>query len=144
MFVHWDALVNRLDNENSYQRSLGAMLLAENARWDSEGRFSAILERYLVLCDDEKFVTARQSIQALLKVLPCQPQICTAVVDKLIGIDLMQRKDTQRKLLLLDICSVLAAVQRIQPDERIPAYVLRARTGGLLDQKALKQLAAWF
>ena len=144
VFAHWEAFVQRLNSDHSYQRSIGALLLSENARWASTEQFSAVISAYLVLCDDEKFITARQSLQALARALPWQPQICPQVAEALLTIDLMPRKDSQRKLLLLDICSALAVAQRIQPDERILRYVQDACTGGLLDKKAVKQVAAMF
>ncbi len=39
-------------------------------------------------------------------------------------------------LMLLDILSVLTAIQKLQPDERISRYVHTALTGGILDTKA--------
>jgi len=38
---HWSGLESKLDSSNSYQRSLGLMLLAENVRWDRDEKFSA-------------------------------------------------------------------------------------------------------
>ena len=54
VYPYWDTFVEKLDNDNSYQRSLGLMLIAENVRWDSNGKFDQILDRYLSFCDDEK------------------------------------------------------------------------------------------
>jgi len=144
VFAHWDAFVARLASANSYQRSLGLMLIAENARWDDSGAFAAVLERYLAGCDDEKPVTVRQCIQGLCKIVPYQPACLGPITEKLLSIDLVTRKDTQRKLLLMDILSVLAEIRKIQPDERIERYFLHAMTGGILDEKAKKQIAGVF
>ena len=63
VYPYWDAFAAKLSSANSYQRSLGLMLIAENARWDVAGRFNALVDRYLALCDDEKPVTVRQCVQ---------------------------------------------------------------------------------
>jgi hypothetical protein len=142
VYLHWQTLLEKLNNANSYQRSIGLMLLAENVRWDIEGRFETILNLYLAACDDEKPITVRQCIQSLGKVVPCQPGCHAKITDKLLSIDLMQRKETQRKLLLMDILAVLAAIHRMKPDERIERYSQQALTGGLLDEKSKRLVAA--
>jgi len=136
VYPYWDVFVEKLNSENSYQRSLGLKLLAENTRWDDSGKFEEIAERYLSFCDDEKPVTVRQCIQGLNKIIPYKKTCLTAIVDRLIAIDLMQRKETQRKILLMDILSVLLPINRFQHDERIDRYLQTAMTGGILDNKA--------
>ena len=136
VYPHWDILVDKLGSANSYQRSIGLMLIAENARWDDAGRFEQILDRYLSYCDDEKPVTVRQCIQGLTKIVPVKPNCLSRIADRLFSIDLMQRKETQRKILLLDILSVLIQINRLQHDGRIDHYVQNALTGGILDNKS--------
>lgn len=59
VYKYWDTFAGMIDNDNSYQRSLGLMLIAENVRWDKEEKFGVICSKYLNHCDDEKFITAR-------------------------------------------------------------------------------------
>jgi hypothetical protein len=143
VYPYWDVFVEKLDSANSYQRSLGLMLIAENARWDQEGKFEAIVDRYLSFCDDEKPVTVRQCIQSLEKIVPYKGTCLPAIVDKLVAIDLMERKDTQRKILLLDILRVLSMIRKIQPDERIDGLIQNALTGSLLDSKSKRMVTAF-
>ena len=140
VYPFWDMFVEKLQCENSYQRSLGLMLIAENTRWDQAGKFETIIETYLSLCDDEKPVTVRQCIQGLGKVVPCKPACHGRITEKLTAIDLMQRKETQRKLLLLDILSVLILIQKHRPDPQIERYLQNALTGGMLNPKEKKQI----
>src|SRR5512137_1630072 len=65
VYEYWGELEKKLDSNNSYQRSLGLMLIAENVRWDKDDRFVRIFSKYLSCCGDEKFITARQAIQGL-------------------------------------------------------------------------------
>ena len=142
VYPYWDALVEKFNNDNSYQRSIGVMLIAENVRWDEQKKFNALADRYLALCDDEKPVTVRQCIQSLAKIVPFNRDCISKVADKLMSINLMQRKDTQRKLLLTDILTVLLECQKIQPQERVNLYICEALTGGILDEKTKKAIAA--
>lgn len=142
VYPYWDALVEKLKSDNSYQRSIGLMLIAENVRWDQQKKFNALADQYLALCDDEKPVTVRQCIQSLVKIVPFNPDCIAKIADKLIGIDLMQRKETQRKLLLTDILNVLLECQKVQLQERVDRFICEALTGGILDEKTKKIIAA--
>lgn len=139
-YPYWETFVEKLNSSNSYQRNIGLRLLAQNVRWDASGQFDGLVDRYLSFCDDEKPITVRQCIQSLCEVVPYNKKVHAKIIDKLIAIDLMQRKETQQKLLLLDILSVFAAIQKVQKDERIPPYVHHALTGGLIDKKTREML----
>lgn len=64
----WGTLVDKLYSENSYQRSIGVFLLSNLAKSDYKHRFYEVIDRYLELMEDEKFITARQTIQSSWKV----------------------------------------------------------------------------
>lgn len=110
VYPYWDTFVAMLDDGNSYQRSLGLMLIANNIRWDKQDQFGKISQKYLEHCDDEKFVTARQCIQGLMRIVEYTRQYNQEIVAALCGIDLAPKKETQRGLLLLDIAEVLERI----------------------------------
>jgi hypothetical protein len=64
----WDHLLEKLENENSYQRSIGIMLLCNLAKSDTENCLGPALDRLLAHTRDEKFITSRQCIQNIWKV----------------------------------------------------------------------------
>jgi hypothetical protein len=39
-YGYWGELEKKLISDNSYQRSLGIMLIAENVKWDKEDKFN--------------------------------------------------------------------------------------------------------
>src|SRR5512133_1945484 len=59
----WDLLFEKLGHENSYQRSIGILLLCNLAKSDGENRLGVCLDRLLAHTRDEKFITSRQCIQ---------------------------------------------------------------------------------
>jgi hypothetical protein len=63
----WDHLLKKLDNENSYQRSIGIMLVCNLAKSDVENRLGTSIDRLLVHTKDDKFITSRQCIQSIWK-----------------------------------------------------------------------------
>lgn len=141
VYPYWDVLVEKFQSANSYQRSIGLMLIADNVRWDQPGKFDTILEDYLNLVDDEKPVTVRQCVQSLVKVVQTKPHLAGRINEKLLSVDLPARKETQQKILLMDILSVFAASRKIEKDERVETYIMNAMTGGKLDKKAKAEIS---
>ncbi len=135
VYPFWDALAQKLDHENSYQRSIGVMLLSENIRWDTSDRLDAVLPRYMACFRDEKFITARQAIQSLQSWLPQRPDLYPAIVEELTDIHVDQLPPTQRKLILLDIVNALLLIQEVTPMDDAAVYIVRALDGGLLTKK---------
>jgi hypothetical protein len=142
VYPFWELFRSKLKSDNSYQRSIGLMLLAENARWDKENRMSSAIDEYLALLNDEKPITVRQCVQSLGKIAVFKPDLGKAIAEKLLSFDLMAMKESMRKLVLLDILDTLLIIQKSQSSEEIDAFVLKALSGEILDKKAKKQVAA--
>ena len=116
------------------------MLIADNIRWDNEHKFDAVIDDYLSHCTDEKFITSRQTIQSIENWIEFRRDLIPKVTKKLMGIEIMKLKDTQKKLILLDIINVLIKVQKAEPDNDIESYITNALTGGILDDKSIKKI----
>lgn len=144
VFPYWQTFLEKLNSDNSYQRSIGLMMLSENARWDIEGKTAAALEAYCKCLADEKAITVRQCVQGLRPIVTAHPELGSAVSARLLTLDLTAIKETMRKLVLLDILDVLLLIrsQSATRDEAIETYLLNALSGGLLDAKAKKLLQA--
>lgn len=142
VYPFWDVFASKLGSENSYQRSLGAMLLAANARHDTLGKLRATLPRLVLLLSDEKPITVRQCAQALPELIQSQPQYAGQVSDAILAVDLLSYKDTMRKLILIDFIEVLLTTRAIHPSEAVEQYLFSALSGSILDEKSKKQIRA--
>ena len=140
VYPFWDVLDEKLTDANSYQRSIGCMLLAANTRHDTAGRMERSLPRYLALLTDPKPITVRQCAQALPDILRAKPELAQEIARAMLKIDLLQFKDTMRKLILIDFLEVLLMVRTLQPSEALDQYFFSVLSGNLLDEKAKKQL----
>jgi hypothetical protein len=140
VYPFWDTFVKKLSNENSYQRSIGLMLIAENTRWDSENRIDSCINDYLKLINDEKPITARQCIQALSKIVPYKVGLHEIIAKELMSVDIMLLKETMRKLILFDIVCILSKIRKYTKSDDIENYISRVLSGELLDKKSKKQL----
>lgn len=138
--LFWDHFKEKLKSENSYQRSIGLMLIAANARWDTDNRMSDTIDDYLKLLNDEKPITVRQCIQALRNIIPYKKELRMMIADQLMRIDILTVRETMRKSILTDILNILILIRQYQSTDSIETYITNAITGGLLDRKTAKQI----
>jgi hypothetical protein len=149
VFLYWQTFTEKLKSDNSYQRSIGLMLIAENAKWDMDDRMESTIDSYLSLLADEKPITIRQCIQALPKITSVHPKLNQLIAGRLIEMDLAQLKDTMRKLILTDILYALLDIRRNTPlsdhltHKKIDCYISNALTGEILDKKTKKLIETY-
>jgi hypothetical protein len=142
VYQFWEAFRSRLSSGNSYQRSLGMMLLSENVRWDEENRMGLLIDEYLRLLGDEKPITVRQCIQSLENILLYKPELSRIISERLVALPLEKIRETMRKSILMDILQILIPMRRYVQDPEIDRFINQALTGDILDKKAKKQLEA--
>ncbi len=142
VYQYWEVFRSKLCNENSYQRSIGLMLIAENVRWDNCNKMKDTLEEYLKLLKDEKPITVRQCIQSLRAVIEARAELSEAIADQLMSLVLTDYKETMRKLILMDALDILLTINRQKHNEKIESYIFEALTGEILDKKSKKLIDA--
>jgi uncharacterized protein with gpF-like domain len=76
VYPFWDIFLSKLKSDNSYQRSIGVMMISENSRWDKEEKLNTSIDDYLNILKDEKPITVRQCIQALSDIVKYKPHLC--------------------------------------------------------------------
>jgi hypothetical protein len=138
---HWPRFCRKLTNGNSYQRSIGILLLAANARWAEEGAIDECLPDCLRLIADEKPITARQAIQALGRIAQDAPHAAKRIADALMQMDIHAVRETMRKSILLDICHALLPLNGT-PDlqDSVGAFLSAALSGDILDKASKKEI----
>lgn len=140
VYPYWDTFRDKLKSNNSYQRSIGLMLIAENAKWDAQNRMENTIDEYLTLLNDEKPITIRQCIQALGKISSAKPGLNDKIASALISLDLMAVKETMRKSILLDILNVLLLIRKEHKTDETESFIANALSGEILDKKSKKQV----
>lgn len=140
VYPFWETFRSMLKSDNAYQRSIGLMLIAENARWDSENRMAGTIDEYLELLKDEKPITVRQCIQSLGEIAKYKLDQNGKIAARLISLDMTEIRETMRKSVLLDILNVLAHIRTNHKTNEIECFILNALSGEILDKKAKKQI----
>jgi len=81
----FEDLTSRLKSDNSYQRSIGMMLLSNLSKSDNENHLKIVLPDLLKLLQDEKFITCRQTIQNIWKIAIEKENLQKKIIESLIG-----------------------------------------------------------
>ncbi|MCQ1530041.1 hypothetical protein [Lutispora saccharofermentans] len=138
VYPFWDKFCEKLRSSNSYHRSIGLMLIAENTRWDCSNKIDVIIDDYLSLLNDEKPITKRQCIQSLTKIIPYKPHLLEKIAGSLMDVKIDGIRETMRKLVLIDILEALVMIRKYDKCSSVDDYIFSALTGGLLDKKSIK------
>ncbi|TFF34640.1 hypothetical protein [Mucilaginibacter psychrotolerans] len=70
----WDELVTMLSDTNNHRRAIASQVLCNLAKSDIEGRMIHDIRKLMQLTYDEKFVTARHTLQSLWKIAVVKPE----------------------------------------------------------------------
>lgn len=144
VYDKWHDLTGKLISENSYQRTIGFMLLANLAKSDTEGRIVNKLAVLLQFTDDEKFITSRQCIQNVWQLAVNKSDIESKVVRHLerAWTDNIHLA-THPNLIKQDIVASLSAIYRVNGNVMVKETIDRLINQEADDKfvKKLKQFA---
>ena len=83
VYTHLNEFFDMLKNKNSFVRTRGLVLIAENAIWDEKGIIDRFFESYLQHITDEKPITARQCIKLLPTIAKHKPELIKRMTETL-------------------------------------------------------------
>ena len=109
-YEYFDDFASLINHPKSLVRNRVLYIIASNAQWDYENRFDVILSEYLSHITDEKPITARQCIKALVQVGKAKPQYIPIIINHLHSADLSKYKDSMRPLIEKDIAETEKAL----------------------------------
>ena len=102
-YGYFDTFASLLNHPKSLVRNRALHILSANAQWDDNNRFDAILSEYLSHVTDEKPITARQCIKALVQVGMAKPHYIPKILSCFQGADLSKYKDSMIPLIEKDM-----------------------------------------
>lgn len=106
-YKYFDEFAALLEHPKSLVRNRALYILAANAQWDEENRFDLVIDDYLTHITDEKPITARQCIKALVQVGLAKTQYIPRILVSLSNTDLSKYKDSMRPLIEKDIAETI-------------------------------------
>jgi hypothetical protein len=120
----WDELLTLLREGDNHQRAIGAQLLSSLAKSDPRQRMLKELDQLMTVTKDERFVTARHSLQSLWRVGAASPALRKAVVDRLSKRFRDCATEKNGTLTRYDILEVFRKIYDALPDERLKQHAL--------------------
>lgn len=99
-----------LNHDHSYVRTRALLLIAANAKWDSECQIDENLDKILAHVTDPKPITARQFIQSLPALAAAKPDLRKEILDALRRADSLRYSSSMRPLIDADIRRATLAI----------------------------------
>jgi hypothetical protein len=115
----WDHLLEKLNNENSYQRSIGIMMLCNLAKSDIKNRLGNSLDSLLAHTKDDKFITSRQCTQNIWKVAAANKSNREKVLKHLEKRFMECTNEKHFNLLRQDIIQSMLALYKVEKDDAL-------------------------
>lgn len=125
IYPFFDIFVNMLDNDNSYIRTRGLLLISANAKWDTDNKIDGIIDKYLSHVMDDKPITARQCIKALPGIAKYKPDLIEDILSALEKADPQRYAESMQSLIHNDIRAVLKMINGLS--NRLPRNASSAR-----------------
>lgn len=120
----WEALLQDTQHQNNHVRAIATQMLCNLAKSDPKNRMLKDFDVVLAVTHDERFVTARHTLQALWKVGTVGPKHQKLVVDRLAGRFQDCAKEKNCTLIRYDIIVDLRQLYDVVKDEKIRARAL--------------------
>lgn len=121
----WDEMVQGLKDKDNHVRAISAQVLSGLAKSDPDGRMFKDFEALLAVTRDERFVTARHTMQSLWKVGMAgekQKQMLMKGLERRFNEAISEKNTT---LIRFDIVQSLADLYDAAPDEKVRALALK-------------------
>lgn len=107
VYKFFDTFSEMINNDNSYVRTRGLLLISANAKWDTENKIDEIIDRYLCHIIDDKPITARQCIKALPNIAKYKPDLAEDIRTALSKANPMRYAESMQSLIYSDIRKAL-------------------------------------
>jgi hypothetical protein len=108
----FDELLKKTHDENSFQRSIGIMLLCDLSKNDSQKVIRKYINDLLRHIDDEKFITSRQCIQNIWKIAVSDEYTKSIIFDALYVYFEKCENKAHANLLRIDIITSLFKISK--------------------------------
>lgn len=113
VYSHFRTFAAMLGSDNSYLRSRGLLLIAANARWDTDFLMDETIDEYLRHIEDPKPITARQCIQSLAQIAKYKPDLATDIAGALQRANTFRYPGTMQPLIQKDIAEALRQIDAL-------------------------------
>ncbi len=126
-YTYWDDLYKLLNHPNSYHRDFGLILLAKLAKVDNENKFIDIIDDYMELLKDEKFMTAEFCVKNCAIIASVKEQLLERIINRLLILETDNPFPEKQKAVMMSfiIEGLELIVNRYPNKEKLLEFVKR-------------------
>lgn len=117
VYLYFDTFIEMMDNDHSYYRTRAMLLIAANARWDTDNKIDEIIDVFLKHVMDDKPITARQIIRALPDIAKYKPDLIKDICAALDKANPEKYPITMQSLIQKDIAAALKEIRKLNLNE---------------------------
>ncbi len=111
-----DEFATMLQDNNSYIRARAIILIAANAKWDTDDKIDEIIDEYLRHINDEKPIVSRQCIEALPMIAKHKSDLREPICAALHNAKPYKYADSMQPLVSKDIKEALAEIATLKAE----------------------------
>ena len=115
----WDDLLQMTETGDNHQRTIAAQLLSNLTKSDPEHRMIQDFDKVMKVTHDDKFVTARHSLQAVWKIAIVDNELQTMVISKISDRFKSCTAEKNCTLIRYDIIEVFRKIYNMIPDREL-------------------------
>ena len=109
-YAVWDKLLKMLKSNDNHLRTIAVQILSNLAKSDPENRILEDLDQLIAVTKDERFVTARHSLQSLWRAGSATPALQTLILNKLTDRFIGAMEEKNGTLIRYDIIEVFKKI----------------------------------
>ena len=113
VYRFFDTFTEMIDNESSYVRTRGLLLISANAKWDTDNKVDDIIDKYLRHTVDDKPITARQCIKTLPNIAKFKPDLINDILSALSKADPSRYSASMQSLIYNDIRAAMKTISAL-------------------------------
>ena len=146
LYPEWDFFVKLLDNENTFLRTIGATIIANLTRIDTENKFESIFNKYYNLLEDKSMINAANIAGRSGIIAKSKPHLQSKITNKLLDIDKTQHSSECKNIIKgKAILSFNEYIGEFKDKEKIIQFIKKElkNTRPATKKKAEKLLKKW-
>lgn len=146
LYPEWNFFVKLLDNENTFLRTIGATIIANLTKIDTENKFENIFDKYYNLLEDESMINAANIAGRSGIIAKAKPHLQEKIINKLLDIDETHHSSECKNIIKgKAIISFNEYIDEYDDKEKIIQFVKKElnNTRSATRKKAEKLLKKW-
>lgn len=112
IYLYINEFIDMLNNEKSFIRVRGFILICKNAKWDNKNQINININKILAILEDKKPTSVRQYLKAIQDIVRNKPELKKQIKEKLLNFNYLQYADSMQSLIFNDIDKLIKLIDK--------------------------------